>query len=88
MVRPLVSVIIPIYNADRYLSRCIESVLKQDYQDIEIILVNDGSTDSSLSVCQDYSNRYPEKVRVLNKTNMGCVEYGSRQYCALSDEAY
>ena len=71
MVRPLVSVIIPIYNADRYLSRCIESVLKQDYQDIEIILVNDGSTDSSLSVCQVYRNRYPEKVRVLNQTNMG-----------------
>ena len=71
MVRPLVSVIIPIYNADRYLSRCVESVLKQDFPDIEIILVNDGSTDSSLSVCQDYNNRYPEKVRVLNQTNMG-----------------
>lgn len=67
----LISVVIPVYNAERYLVRCVESVLSQYYPNVEIVLVNDGSTDGSLSICQDYKNRYPEKVQVLNQTNMG-----------------
>lgn len=50
----IVSVVIPIYNAEKYLVRCIESVLNQSYQNLEIILINDGSTDASLTICENY----------------------------------
>ncbi len=52
-----ISVIVPIYNADSYLSKCIESLINQDYRALQIILVNDGSTDNSLSIAQDYAKR-------------------------------
>lgn len=60
-----------MYNAEKYLIRCIESVIDQEYPLIEIILVNDGSTDSSLAICQDYYRRVPEKVRVISQENKG-----------------
>ena len=49
--KELISVIIPIYNAEKYLRQCLESVINQPYKKLEILLVNDGSTDGSLSVC-------------------------------------
>ena len=52
----LASVIVPIYNTQGYLVRCIESILNQTYTNMEIILVNDGSTDDSLSVCEEYDH--------------------------------
>lgn len=51
----LVSVIVPVYNAERYLSRCVESIIQQDYTNLEIILVNDGSKDESLLLCGHYA---------------------------------
>lgn len=66
----LVSVIVPIYNAQQYLSACIESILGQSYTDFELILVNDGSTDGSLSVCEQYRAK-DTRVIVLNKVNGG-----------------
>ena len=50
-----ISVIIPIYNVEKYLSDCVESVLKQTYTDLEIILVDDGSQDASGQICDDYA---------------------------------
>lgn len=67
----LISVIIPVYNVERYLKKCVDSVLKQDYTNIEIILVDDGSTDSSGNICDEYSNKYPNKVKVIHKKNGG-----------------
>lgn len=55
--KELISVIIPIYNAEKYLRQCLESVINQTYKQLEIILVNDGSTDGSLSVCYEYQKR-------------------------------
>ena len=52
---PLVSMIIPVYNAAAYLKRCVDSVLQQTYEQIQVILVNDGSTDDSLAICQHYA---------------------------------
>ena len=52
-----VSVIVPIYNVENYLRRCIDSVVSQTYKDLEIILVNDGSTDNSGIICKDYIER-------------------------------
>ena len=66
----LISVIIPVYNVERYLKKCVDSVLKQDYTNIEIILVDDGSTDSSGNICDEYSNKYPNKVKVIHKKKL------------------
>ncbi len=67
---PKVSVIIPVYNVELYLRQCLDSVINQTLQDIEIILVDDGSTDSSLSICNEYANR-DERITVLQQRNKG-----------------
>lgn len=71
MDSPLVSVVIPIYNSEPYLERCLESILNQHYSNIEIVLVNDGSTDKSQEICQDYVGRNPDRIRLLNQPNQG-----------------
>ena len=53
----LISIIVPIYNAETYLGQCIESLINQTYENIEIILVNDGSNDNSLRICNDYTKK-------------------------------
>lgn len=65
------SVIIPVYNVENYLSKCIESVLCPELEDYEIITVNDGSTDSSPEICAEYAARYPGIVVNVNKENGG-----------------
>jgi len=67
---PMITVIVPVYNVEKYLQRCIDSLLNQTYPNIEIILVNDGSTDRSWEICQDYASSY-SSVRALKKTNGG-----------------
>lgn len=64
------SVIIPIYNVEKYLERCINSVLEQNYRRMEIILVNDGSTDNSLKICERYKKAFSEIV-LINQKNQG-----------------
>jgi glycosyltransferase involved in cell wall biosynthesis len=66
-VKPLVSVIIPVYNAAKYLAEAIESVLSQTYNNVEVIAVNDGSTDNSLEVLSAYSNR----IQIISSANKG-----------------
>lgn len=70
--RPLVSVIVPIYNTKNYLARCIESILKQTYTNMEIILVNDGSTDESLSVCERYAAK-DSRIQIVSQLNRGAL---------------
>ena len=65
---PFVSVILPIYNVAPYLERCIRSILNQDFSDYEMILVDDGSTDSSGQICDEYASKY-DHVRVIHKEN-------------------
>lgn len=62
----LISIIIPIYNVEKYLNRCLDSVMKQSFQDIEIILVNDGSTDNSDNIIylMKELNIYIRKIKV------------------------
>lgn len=67
---PLISIIVPVYNVEKYLGECIDSIINQDYNNIEIILVNDGSTDNSWEICKRYSNKY-KNVRAYNKKNSG-----------------
>ena len=66
----LISVIIPVYNVSQYLPRCIESVINQTYQNLEIILVDDGATDDSGVICDDYARKDP-RIRVVHKENGG-----------------
>lgn len=65
-----VSVIVPVYNCEEYLSKCIDSVLKQTWADFELLLVNDGSTDDSGQICRQYE-RKDSRVRVIDKENGG-----------------
>lgn len=67
-----VSVIIPIYNTEKFLRKCVDSIINQTLQEIEIILINDGSTDNSHNICLEYTEKYPEKIRYVNNKNMGC----------------
>lgn len=73
MYRDLVSIIVPVYNVEKYLNRCIDSLLNQTYKNIEIILVNDGSTDSSDKICDNYSAE-DTRIRVIHKKNGGLSE--------------
>lgn len=66
-----VSVIVPFYNSEKYLDKCISSLVNQTLSDIEIILVNDGSTDSSFQIAQEFRNKYPDKIILLTKPNGG-----------------
>lgn len=65
-----VSVIIPVYNVENYLKRCVDSILDQTYKNIEIIIVNDGSTDRSLEICEIYHKNY-NNIKLINKENGG-----------------
>ena len=67
---PLFSIIVPIYNVERYLEQCIESVLAQDYQNYELILVDDGSPDNSIDICTKYAKQYSNIV-FIHKINGG-----------------
>ncbi len=66
----LISVIVPVYNVEKYLSRCIESILHQTYHYLEIIIVDDGSTDNSGTICDSYLS-VDDRIRVFHKTNGG-----------------
>lgn len=68
---PRFSIVIPVYNVENYLAKCVDSVLYPERKDYEIILVNDGSTDSSGLICADYAARYPALIRVITTENGG-----------------
>lgn len=66
----LISIVVPIYNAEKYLVRCIESIINQTYRQIEIILVDDGSTDSSIEICNSYKKK-DGRIKVIAQKNCG-----------------
>ena len=68
--QPLVSIIVPIYNAQDHIARCVESIRRQTYQNLEILLLNDGSQDVSLEVCKMYANVDP-RIVLIDKANSG-----------------
>lgn len=65
-----VSIIVPVYNAENFIKEAIESILNQSYGDFELILINDGSTDNSLEICEDYAKK-DERIRIINNSNHG-----------------
>ncbi|MFR9431364.1 glycosyltransferase family 2 protein, partial [Streptococcus pneumoniae] len=87
----LISIVVPVYNVEKYLKKSIESVLNQTYQNIEILLVDDGSTDSSGKICESFSKVDP-RIRVFHKENGGLsdarnfgIEQMKGQYVAFID---
>lgn len=66
----LISVVVPVYNTQRFLHRCIDSILKQNMDELELILVNDGSTDSSGEICEEY-RKIDQRVKVIHQANSG-----------------
>ena len=76
-MQPMVSIIVPIYNAEQYLRRCVDSILNQEYTDYELLLVNDGSTDASGDICEEYGDQDP-RVIVIQKENTGVSDSRNR----------
>ena len=66
MNQPLVSCIVPVYNVEKYLNQCIESIVNQTYKNIEIILIDDGSTDTSPEICDTWEKK-DERIIVIHK---------------------
>lgn len=88
---PLVSIIVPTYNVKHYIRECIESILNQTYKNIEIIIVNDGSTDNSMTMINDYVTSI-NKIKVINQENQGLsaarnsgIERAKGKYIAMID---
>lgn len=70
MPHPLISIIIPVYNVENYLQECLDSIVNQDACNYEVILIDDGSTDGSSKICDEYTKYYPQ-VNVIHKNNRG-----------------
>lgn len=64
----LITVIINVYNGEKFIDKCLQSVINQTYKNIEILIVNDGSTDNTLKICEGYSD---ERIRIITTENMG-----------------
>lgn len=86
-----ISAIVPVYNSEKYVEQCIESILSQTYQDWELILVDDGSKDNSLSILQEYANR-DTRIHVIHQENKGPgiarnvgVDYATGDYIVFID---
>jgi glycosyltransferase involved in cell wall biosynthesis len=67
---PLVSIIVPIYNTEKYLQQCLDSIVNQSYKELDVILINDGSKDQSLLIAQDYAMKDP-RIKLIDKDNEG-----------------
>ena len=87
----LVSVIVPVYNVEKYLKKCVDSILSQSYQNIEVILINDGSLDGSGEICEAYAQK-DERIKYITQNNSGLgktrnrgVEEASGKYLLFVD---
>lgn len=68
--KTLISIIVPVYNTEKYIERCLDSIMKQDYPNFEVILVNDGSTDESGIIIQKYKEKY-KNISYIKQENKG-----------------
>ena len=89
---PKVSIIVPVYNVEKYIEKCLESLVNQTLEDIEIIVVNDGSKDNSKEIVEKYLEKYPKKMVYLEKENGGlsdarnfAIPYAKGEYVAFLD---
>ena len=87
----LISIIVPVYNVEPFISECINSILIQSYKNFELILVNDGSTDNSPTICEQYASK-DKRIKVINKANGGLsdarnwgLKFSSGEYVVFLD---
>ncbi|MDD5999627.1 MAG: glycosyltransferase family 2 protein [Lachnospiraceae bacterium] len=91
--RPMFSICIAVYNLEKYIAECLESTLDQQYDDYEIVVVDNGSTDRSIQICREYQERYPKKIRffalpqptVIVRAHIYAVEQAQGKYIHLID---
>lgn len=83
----LFSILIPVYNVEKYLRKCLDSVVQQTFQDYEVILIDDGSTDESGSICEEYKAKYGDCIRVLHRENEGLLS-ARRQAFSMAQGKY
>jgi glycosyltransferase involved in cell wall biosynthesis len=90
---PTASIIIPIYNAKKYLGRCLGSILNQTYQDFEVLCIDDGSKDSSYRLLQEYVQKYPGTIKIYTQENIGAgstrnngIRYSEGKYLFFIDD--
>ena len=88
----MISIVVPIYNVETYLNECLDSLYKLNIPNMEIILIDDGSTDNSYSIAKEYSEKYPEKTLLIQKENGGLssvrnlgIKKASKKYIAFID---
>lgn len=88
---PKVSIIVPVYNVEKYLAKCLDSIINQTYKNIEIICVNDGSTDNSFGILKDYAQK-DGRIKIINRENGGLsvarnsgLEVATGEYCYFID---
>ena len=88
---PEISIIIPVFNVEQYLKQCLDSIVSQDCSSIEVILIDDGSTDGSATLCKDYANTY-KYIKFLRKENGGVssarnmgLQHAKGEYVAFID---
>lgn len=91
-IQPKISIIVPVYNVESYLKECLDSCVKQTLSDIEIIVVNDGSTDTSSIIVDQYAREYPQIIRAFHKSNGGLsdarnfgIDHAKGEYLAFVD---
>ena len=91
MYKKLVTVVVPIYNVERYLEKCLTSIILQTYKNLEVILVNDGSTDNSLNICKEFEKE-DSRIRIISQENKGLsvarnvgIENAKGEYIAFVD---
>ena len=72
MTKPLISVIVPVYNVEKYLPMCLNSILAQTFKDFEVVCVDDGSTDNGLAILQEYAQK-DKRIKVIHQENQGLV---------------
>jgi len=89
---PKVSIIVPVYNVEKYIEKCLTTLVNQTLQEIEIIVVNDGSTDNSKVIINEFINKFPNKIKYLEKENGGLsdarnfgIPYATGEYIAFLD---
>lgn len=70
---PSITVCVPVYNVERYLQECLDSIFSQDYPRFDVVMVDDGSTDCSGEICDEYVSRYPQQAFVVHKDNEGLL---------------
>lgn len=80
------SYVIPVYNVEKYLGECIESILAQTFDDYEIILVDDSSPDACPQICDEYAERFPNVIRVIHQKNKGLAGARNSGFCAAKGE--